>query len=71
MKSISILFLGGPRFPYDPSYLHFLFEKGKTKRFALWLHLSQRWNKKNVNSFGSTFLKGGRKKIEILFNEYW
>jgi len=28
-------------------------------------------NKKNVNSFGSTFLKGRRKKIEILFKEYW
>jgi hypothetical protein len=28
-------------------------------------------NKKNVKRFGSIFLKGGGKKIEILFNEYW
>jgi hypothetical protein len=28
-------------------------------------------NKKNVKRFGCTFLKGRRKKIEILFKEYW
>ena len=67
LKSISIFF-PPPFKKVEPNRLTFFYPSLRKVEVEVEVEVL---NKKNVKRFGSTFLKGREKKIEILFKEYW